>query len=212
MVHDHRPARYYSRFWIWRPSSEHQRDFNPPDQCAARRTLWPPPTSHPASSWISLHQLIPFVTVVVGYRPDETSPVPHLHLRAVQVSSTFTTSRSPYTGGFFTAVFPGSSPLPWPSLLAQKLGSLFVPFGLTFRCCKIHFFCELLLCSPFSGGYNASAHPVTQMHWLHATWPSVRYQDWTSTSKQTMTFQDTRAGVGPQNFADFNKSVHISLL
>lgn len=36
----HRPARHYSRFWIWCPSSEHQRDFNPPDQCAARRTLW----------------------------------------------------------------------------------------------------------------------------------------------------------------------------
>jgi len=35
----HRPARHYSRFWIWRPSSEHQRDFNPPDPCAARRTL-----------------------------------------------------------------------------------------------------------------------------------------------------------------------------
>jgi len=130
VVPDHRPARHYSRFWIWCPSSEHQRDFNPPDQCAARRTLWPPPTSHPASSWISLFRLIPFVTVVVGYRPGETSPVP---------SPTFTTSRSPYAGGYFTATFPGSSPLPWPSLLAHKLGSLFFPFGLTFRCCKIHF-------------------------------------------------------------------------
>ena len=36
-----RPARHYPRFWIWRPSSERQRDSNPPDLCAARRTLWP---------------------------------------------------------------------------------------------------------------------------------------------------------------------------
>ena len=77
------------------------------------------------------------------------------------------------------------------------------PFGLTFRCCKIHFMhstvcCGLLLCSPFSGGYTVSAHPVTQMHWLPATWPPDRYQDWTFTSEQMMTFQDTRAGVRPQ--------------
>jgi hypothetical protein len=40
-----RPASRYSRFWIWRPSSEHQRDFNPPEQCAAQRTLRHSPTS-----------------------------------------------------------------------------------------------------------------------------------------------------------------------
>jgi len=39
-------------------------------------------------------QLIPFVTTVVARRPDEISPVP---------SPTFTTSRSPYAGGFFGA-------------------------------------------------------------------------------------------------------------
>ena len=39
-----RPASRYSRFWIWRPSSERQRDFNPPEQCAAQRTLWRSPT------------------------------------------------------------------------------------------------------------------------------------------------------------------------
>jgi len=69
--------------------------------------LWPPPTSHPASPWISLLQLIPAITMGVGHRPNETSPVP---------SSTFTTSRSPYAGEFFGAAFPGSSRLPWPSL------------------------------------------------------------------------------------------------
>ena len=45
-----RPARHYPRFWIWRPSSERQRDFNPPDQCAAQRTLCPRLTSARPSS------------------------------------------------------------------------------------------------------------------------------------------------------------------
>jgi len=34
-----RPARHYPRFRIWRPSSERQRDFNPPDLGAAQHTL-----------------------------------------------------------------------------------------------------------------------------------------------------------------------------
>ena len=39
------PARHYPRLWIQRPSSERRRDFNPPDSCAAQRTLRasPPP-------------------------------------------------------------------------------------------------------------------------------------------------------------------------
>jgi hypothetical protein len=40
-----RPARHYPRFWIQRPSSGRRRDFNPPEQCAAQRTLWPLLTS-----------------------------------------------------------------------------------------------------------------------------------------------------------------------
>src|SRR6202035_1534499 len=41
-----RPARHYPRFWIRRSSSERRRDFNPPDSCAAQRTLrtQPPPS------------------------------------------------------------------------------------------------------------------------------------------------------------------------
>ena len=73
--------------------------------------LWPPPTSHQASGWTSLLQLIPVITVGVGHRPDETSPVP---------SPTVATSRSPYAGGFLAAAFPGSSPLPWPSLCMRS--------------------------------------------------------------------------------------------
>ena len=34
-----RPARHYSRLWIQRPSSGRRRDFNPPEQRAAQRTL-----------------------------------------------------------------------------------------------------------------------------------------------------------------------------
>ena len=34
-----RPARRYPRVRIWRSSFEHQRDFNPPEQRAAQRTL-----------------------------------------------------------------------------------------------------------------------------------------------------------------------------
>src|SRR5580700_12315624 len=34
--HSLRPATYYRRFWIQRPSSERRRDLNPPDQCAAQ--------------------------------------------------------------------------------------------------------------------------------------------------------------------------------
>ena len=45
-----RPASRYSRFRIWLPSSGRQRDFNPPEQYAAQRTLWVCPTSRVRSS------------------------------------------------------------------------------------------------------------------------------------------------------------------
>jgi hypothetical protein len=82
--------------------------------------LWPPPTSPPASFWISLLQLIPVVTMAVDHRPDETSPVP---------SPTFTTSRSPYAGGFFGAALSGSSHLPWPSLSLTSSAPPSSPLG-----------------------------------------------------------------------------------
>jgi len=48
--HSSRPARNYPRFWIQRSSSERRRDFNPPDQRAAQRTLWPSPTPRLAAA------------------------------------------------------------------------------------------------------------------------------------------------------------------
>src|SRR6266571_1044880 len=41
--------RRYRHLWIWRPSFERQRDFNPPEQRAAQRTLPASPTSTVAS-------------------------------------------------------------------------------------------------------------------------------------------------------------------
>ena len=41
------PARHYPRLWIQRPSSERRRDFNPPDSCAAQRTLRVGPSQSP---------------------------------------------------------------------------------------------------------------------------------------------------------------------
>jgi hypothetical protein len=82
--------------------------------------LWPPPTSHSAFPWTSLPQLIPAITMGVGHRPNETSPVP---------SSTVTVSRSLYAEEFFSAALSGSSHLPWPSLQIDKLGSPLSPYG-----------------------------------------------------------------------------------
>ena len=43
-----RPARHYPRLWIRPPSSGGRRDFNPPDQCAAWRTVPASPPPCPA--------------------------------------------------------------------------------------------------------------------------------------------------------------------
>ena len=43
-----RPARHYPRLWIRPPSSGGRRDLNPPDQCAAWRTLRASPPPSPA--------------------------------------------------------------------------------------------------------------------------------------------------------------------
>jgi hypothetical protein len=91
--------------------------------------LWPPPTSHPASRQTSLLQLIPAVTVDVGHRPSETSPVS---------SPAFTTSRSPYAAGFFASAFQvlcRFHGLRYHSIARLPLAPL---SGLTFRRCRIH--------------------------------------------------------------------------
>lgn len=52
-----RPARRYPRLWIRRSSPERRRDFNPPDPCAARRTLRSAPTPCRPSGRTSLPSL-----------------------------------------------------------------------------------------------------------------------------------------------------------
>ena len=66
-----------------------------------------------------------------------------------------------------------------PSLAFAVAGAARLPLvplsGLTFQRCRAKpaspfTSCYgLLFCAPFSGGYSASAHPVTQMHWEPAT-------------------------------------------
>jgi len=124
-------------------------------------TLWPPPTSHPASSWISPLRLIPFVTVDVGHRPDEISPVPRLLSQH---------PRSPYAEGssrLHIQVLRRFHGLHW----RQQLGSLFSPFPGTFSTLQrftLSWRAAALL--PFLRGYNASAQPVIRLHRLPATW------------------------------------------
>ena len=73
-----RPARNYPRFWIWRPSFERQRDFNPPEQRAAQRAVPNFPITQDKSgrlnfrfsTWRSLNRT-----------PHPESPIPLLRLR-----------------------------------------------------------------------------------------------------------------------------------
>jgi len=65
------PARNYPRLRIWRPSSERQRDLNPPDLCAAQRTLQahPSPSRLPPLSWRL--QLYGFPSPPISHMRDE---------------------------------------------------------------------------------------------------------------------------------------------
>ena len=51
------PTRHYPRLWIQRHSSKRRRDFNPPDSCAAQRTLSVSLTSTPVISPFSPRRL-----------------------------------------------------------------------------------------------------------------------------------------------------------
>jgi len=86
-----RPARRYPRFWIRCSSSEHRRDFNPPEQCAAQRTLCPLLTSAPRS------RALRRAPSVLGHKD------PHgIRCRPPEVSSTtFRTPPPEFTSGAF---------------------------------------------------------------------------------------------------------------
>src|SRR5665648_570018 len=86
---------------------------------------------------------------------DEISPVP---------SSTFTTSHTPYTGEFFTAV-SGSLPLLLPSPCVKGSALSFFPLtGPTCRCCKFHFMLRAAVLLPFLRKlqrFDIASHPAT---------------------------------------------------
>ena len=62
-----RPARHYPRFWIQRPSSGRRSDFNPPEQRAAQRTLWPRLTSDDPSPHLSMPVALSRSSDLPGY-------------------------------------------------------------------------------------------------------------------------------------------------
>ena len=65
-------------------------------------------------------RLIPAVTLALYQRPGETSPVP---------SPAFTTSRSPIRRRVLCSCYPGSTPLPWPSVSISNSAPSCSPFG-----------------------------------------------------------------------------------
>ena len=67
-----RPARHYPRLWIRPPSSGGRRDFNPPNQCAAWRTLCPLLTSAPRSRALRTRSVRDCRT---RRRPPEVRPI-----------------------------------------------------------------------------------------------------------------------------------------
>jgi hypothetical protein len=72
------PTRHYPRLWIQRPSSERRRDFNPPDSCAAQRTLWPLLTSRSKG----------LAATVALSGASEISPGKNIDLRCTTAGST----------------------------------------------------------------------------------------------------------------------------
>jgi len=153
--------------------------------------VWSPPTSHLTSLRISPLQLIPLVTVVVGYWPDEISPVP---------PSAFTTSHTPYTGEFFTAAFQALHRFCCLRHAWRARLSLF-PFGSTCRCCKFHFMLRAAVLLPFLRElqrFDTISHPTASVACYPASWhlPELDFHQWADDD-----FQDTPRCVGQLDVA-----------
>ncbi len=76
------PARHYPHLWIQRPSFGRRRDFNPPDSCAAQRTIRPRPTPALAAAFRDVEA----ATLALDGPPPITR-------------TTFPTCRAHYPGG-----------------------------------------------------------------------------------------------------------------
>ena len=111
-----RPARHYPRLWIRPPSPGGRRDFNPPDQCAAWRTLLPSLTS-PCRASSGYGFLLSSATPPRQRDGMETSQVPVQCVRACLGSSTPRDSNSPCHSGESDATFGQNKSLGIPNFL-----------------------------------------------------------------------------------------------
>ena len=110
-----RPARRYPRVWIWHPSFGRQRDFDPPEQRAAQRTLQaspPPRTARPGSCELPVD-------------PHCRSPLGLPVLRLVPLSA----CRRQYPGRTDGTVHSCSPIRRRPSLDSRRVGSCITRFG-----------------------------------------------------------------------------------
>ena len=99
-------------------------------------------------------QFIPFVTAALYHRPDETSPVP---------SPAFTTSHTPYTGEFFTAV-SGSLPLLLPSPCVKGSALSCSPYGANMSVLQVSLYVTGCCFASLSQGVTTLRHSQSPSH------------------------------------------------
>ena len=104
------PARHYPRLRIQRPSSGRRRDFNPPDSCAAQRTLRPRPTPVVTAACCDVEA----ATLVINGSPPITR-------------TTLPTCRAYYPGGS-NGCASIASPVIQPSPNGRRVGIRIVTF------------------------------------------------------------------------------------
>ena len=126
--------------------------------------LWPPPTSHPASSWISPLRLIPFVTLAVVHRWMRSL----LFHRLLSQHLVLLTPEGP-TRLHFQVLRRFHGLHYWLTSSAPS----FFPFGLTFRRCKIHFMLRAAVLLPFLRElhrFSTTSHPAAPDACYMASW------------------------------------------
>jgi hypothetical protein len=106
-----RPARRYPRVSIWRSSFERQRDFNPPEQCAAQRTLRPFPPSG----------LALILSMSLEVRPPPAPDLPQL-LRPPFLHAVLTTPVDRTGAGRLSLARSRAGLLPCPCSLPRSTG------------------------------------------------------------------------------------------
>jgi hypothetical protein len=114
--------------------------------------LWPPPTSHPASLRISLLSLYRQLRSL--WTNDQMRPL--LFHRLLSQHPTLPTPEG--SSRLHSRVFAASVAFAF----VDELGSLFSPFGPTFRCCKLHVMLRAAGLHPIHWGirrFSTSGYP-----------------------------------------------------